>query len=84
MFITLSCFSVPKDVRLNSIFYLIMKTKKRKELQDIAINHPAYIDYENFVRIYRECTRETRECLPASDPVRFRKNLLHSYKHDSN
>ena len=35
-----------------------MKTKKRKELQDIAINHSADIGYKNFVRIYRECTRK--------------------------
>ena len=67
-----------------------MKTKKRKELQDIAINHSADIDYKNFVRIYRECTRKPfffltiDTTLPASDPVRFRKNLLHSYKNDSN
>ena len=67
-----------------------MKTKKRKELQDIAINHSADIGYKNFVRIYRECTRKPfffltiDTTLPASDPVRFRKNLLHSYKNDSN
>ena len=44
VFITQSYFSVPKDVRLNSICYLIMKINK-KELQNIAINHSADIDY---------------------------------------
>ena len=39
-----------------------MKTKKRKELQDIAINHSADIDYKNFARIYRECTRKPFFC----------------------
>ena len=56
-FITQSYFSVLKDVRLNSTHYLIMKINNRKELQNIVINHSADIDYNNFVRIYRECTR---------------------------
>ena len=38
-FITQSYFSVPKDVRLNSAHYLVMKINNRKELQNIAINH---------------------------------------------
>ena len=54
VFITQSYFSVPKDVRLNSTHYLTMKVNSRKELQNIAINHSADIDYNNFVRIYRE------------------------------
>ena len=53
MFITQSYFSVPKDVRLNSTHYLIMKINNRKELQNIAINHSADIDHNGFVRIYR-------------------------------
>ena len=57
-FITQSYFSVPKDVRLNSTHYLIMKTNNRKEFQNIAINHSVDIDYNNFVRVYRECTRK--------------------------
>ena len=39
VFITKSYFSVPKDVRLNSTHYLIMKVYHRKNLQNIAINH---------------------------------------------
>ena len=90
VFITQSYFSVPKDVRLNSIHYLIMKINNRKELQNIAINHSADIDYNDFVRIYKECTRNLYSfltiytTLPASDPLRFRKNLFLSYKNDSN
>ena len=37
-------FSVPKDVRLNSKHYLIMKISSRKQLQNIVINHSADID----------------------------------------
>ena len=36
VFITQSYFSVPKDVRLNSTHYLIMKINNRRELQNIA------------------------------------------------
>ena len=58
VFITQSYFSVPKDVRLNSTHYLIMKISNKKELQNIAINHSADIDYKDFVKIYRECTKK--------------------------
>ena len=37
LFITQSYFSVPKDVRLNSTHYLIIKIINKKELQNIAI-----------------------------------------------
>ena len=58
MFINQSYFSVLKDVRLNSTYYLIIKINDKKELQNIAINHSAGIDCENFLKIYRECTKE--------------------------
>ena len=35
-----------------------MKIDNRKELQNIAINHSANIDYKDFMKIYRECTKE--------------------------
>ena len=88
-FISQSYFSVPTDVRLNSTHYLIMKINSRKELQNIAANILAHIDYNNFVRIYKECTRKPYSfltidtMLPASDPLRFGKNLLPPYKNGS-
>ena len=57
-FITQSSFSVPKDVRLDSTQYLIMKINNKRELQSIAINHSVNIDYKDFMKIYRECTKE--------------------------
>ena len=51
VFITQSYFSVPKDVRLNSTHYLIMKINNKRELQNIAINHSADIDYKDFIKI---------------------------------
>ena len=79
VFITQSYFSVPKDVRLNSTPYLIMKINEKRELQNIATNHSADIDYNDFVNIYREYTRKPFNfltidtTLPASDPLKFRK-----------
>ena len=85
VFITQSYFFVPKDLRLNSTHYLIMKINNKKELQNTAINHSADIDYQNFMKIYSECTKEPYNfltidtTLPASDPLRVRKNLFDSY-----
>ena len=82
VFITQSHFSVTKDVRLNSTHYLIMKINNKRELQNIATSHSAGIDYKDFMKIYRECTKEPFNfmtidtTLPASNPLRFRKNLF--------
>ena len=67
-----------------------MKINFKKEWQNIAITHSADIDYKDFIKIYRDCTKEPYSfltidtTLPASDPLRFRKNLFQSYKNDSN
>ena len=82
VFIFQSYFSVPKDVRLNSTHHLIMKIINRRELQNIAFNHSTDIDYQDFMKIYRECTREPYSfleidtTLSSSNPLRFRKNLF--------
>ena len=54
VFVTQSYFSVPKDVRLNSTHYLIMKINNKRELQNIVINHSANIDYNDFIKMYRK------------------------------
>ena len=62
-----------------------MKINNERELQNIAINHSADIDYQDFKKIYRERTKEPFHflaidtTLPASDPLRFRNNLFDSY-----
>ena len=86
VFITQACFSLPKDVRLNSTHYLkIGRTNNRKELQNIAINHSTGTDYKDFMKIYREVTKEPFNfltidtTLPATNSLRFTKNLFDSY-----
>ena len=82
VFVSQPHFFVPKDVRVNLPHYLIMKIHSKKVLKNIAINHSADIDYNDFVKIYRACTKEPYSfltidtALPASDPLRFRKNLF--------
>ena len=59
-----------------------MKVSNRKELQNIAINHSADIDYKDFIKIYRKCVKELYSfltidtTLPSTDPLRLRKNLF--------
>ena len=74
-----SYFSVPKDVRLNRTHYISFKLKNKRELQNIAINHSADIDYKGLVKIYRDCTKEPYNFLTidTTQPVdkRFKKNF---------
>ena len=82
VFITQSYFKVPKDVRLNSTHFFIMKIPNKRELQQIALNHSSYIDLKDFMNIYKKCTTEPYSflvndtTLPSDDTLRFRKNLL--------
>ena len=46
----ISCF-FSKEVRLNVTHYLIMKIHNIRELQNIATNHSADIDYKQFLKI---------------------------------
>ena len=59
-----------------------MKIHNKREVQNIATNHSAEIDYKDLMKIYRKCTSEPYSfltidtTLPAENPLRFRKNLL--------
>ena len=44
IFIAKSYFKVPKDVRLSSTHFFIMKISNKRELQQIALNHSSYIN----------------------------------------
>ena len=82
VFITQSYFKVPKDVRLNSTHFFIMKIPNKRELQQIALNHSSDIDFKDFMNIYKKCTTEPYSflvndtTLPSDNPLRLRKNLL--------
>ena len=82
VFITQSYFKVPKDVRLNSTHFFIMKIPNKRELQQIALNHSSDINSKDFIKIYKKYTAEpysflVNDATLASDnPLRFRKNLF--------
>ena len=72
---------MPKDVRLNSTHFFIMKIPNKKELQQSALIHSSDIDFKDFMNIYKKCTAKPYSFLvndtiiPSDDPLRFRKNL---------
>ena len=73
---------MPKDVRLKSAHFFIMKIPNKRELQQIALNHSSDINFkEDFMKIYKKCTAEPYSflvndtTLKSDDPLRFRKNL---------
>ena len=82
VFITQSYFKVPKDVRLNSTHFFVMKIPNKRELQQTKLNHSSDIDFKDFMNIYKKSTKEpyyflvNDTTLPSDNPVRFRKNLL--------
>ena len=45
VFITQTYFKVPKDVRLNSTHFFIIKIPNKRELQQIALNQSSDIDF---------------------------------------
>ena len=82
VFITQLYFKVPKDVRLNSKHFFIMKIPNKTELQQFALNHSSDIEFNDFMKKYQKCTKEPYSflvndtTLPSDDPLSFRKNLL--------
>ena len=55
-FITQSYIKVPKDVRLNSTHFFIMKIPDKRELQQIALNNLLDISAKDFINIYKKYT----------------------------
>ena len=53
IFITQSYFAVPKNIKLNSTHYFIMKTPNKRELTQIIFNHPSDIDFRDFINLYK-------------------------------
>ena len=80
VFITQSYSRVPKDIRLNSTNFFIMKIPNKRELQQIALNNSSETDLD-FIKIYKKCT--VKRCsflvndfkLKSDNPLRLRKNL---------
>ena len=79
VFITQSYFRTPKDVRLNSTHYILMKISNKKELKSIAEENSGYLDFKDFLKVYNYCTNEPYSFImvdtrPAAH-VTFKKNF---------
>ena len=74
IFITQSYFKVPKDVKLNTTHFFIMKIPNKRELQQIAVNLSSDIDFKKCTDgPYSFLVNDTT--LSSDNPLRFRKNL---------
>ena len=58
VFITQSYFITPKDARLNSTHYILMKIGNKKKLKSIAEENSGHLDFKDFLKIYNYCTKD--------------------------
>ena len=58
VFITQSYFRTPKDARLNSTHYILMKIGNKTELKSITEENSGHLDFRDFLKIYDYCTKE--------------------------
>ena len=55
VFITQSYFAVPKNIRLYSPHYFVIKIPNKRELQQITFNNSSDIDFPDFMYLYKKC-----------------------------
>ena len=74
-----SYFMVPEDIILNVAHYFIIKIPER---QHIASNHLSDIECKDFMKLYKNYTKEpfpflvNNTNLLLSNPLKFRKNFF--------
>ena len=56
VFITQSYFDVPKNIRLNSRHYFILKIPNKEEFKQTMYNHSSDIGFKDFMNLYKKCT----------------------------
>ena len=52
-FITQYCFAAPKNIRLKSTHYFIMKIPNKRKFHQIAIHHSSDIDLKDLIKPYK-------------------------------
>ena len=53
VFLTQSCFALPKTIRLNSAHCFIVKIHIKQELQQISFSHSSDIDFKDAMNLYK-------------------------------
>ena len=75
-------FKVPKDIRLNVTHSIIMKIPNKREVQQIALNYLSHIEFKDFMKFYKDFSKElfsflvNDTTLPSDSLLRFRKKLF--------
>ena len=54
---------MPKTLILNATHYFIMKIPNKRELQQVTSNHWPSIDFKDFMKLYKDYTKELYSCL---------------------
>ena len=73
---------MPKDIRLNSTHYFIIKIPNKRELKQIVFHNSSDIDFQDFMNLYKTCTTKPYSflvidaTLALDNPLRCRKNLV--------
>ena len=79
VFLTQSHFRAPKDARLNSTHYILMKIGNKKELKSIAEENSGHLDFKDFLKTYNYCTNEPYSFMMVDTrpnaSVTFKKNF---------
>ena len=79
-FILKSYFAGPKNIRLNSTHYFVVKISNKRKLQKIPFNHSSDIDFQELMILYKRVLQNhvlfSLSILSAENSSRFRKNLL--------
>ena len=70
-------FYVPKNIRLYSTHYFIMKIPNKQELHQIVFNHSSDIDFKDFMNLDKKCTAKSYSYL-VIDVSLASDTLLHS------
>ena len=79
VFLSQSYFKVPKTIRRNTFYH---KNTNKREIQQIPWNHSSGIDFKDFMKLYKDYTKEpvpllvNDTTLLSHNSLTFRKNLL--------
>ena len=79
--VTQSYFAVPKNIRLNSTHYFLIKFPNKRKLQQITFNRSSDIHFQDFMNLYKKRTAKPYfffvidTTLASDNSSRFRKNI---------
>ena len=82
VFITQSYFVVPKNIRLNSTHYFVVKIPNKGNFNKLCFNHSSDIDFKDSMNLYKKCTAKSccflviDTTLTSDNPSGLRKSLL--------